>query len=144
MRIFASRNHRESVGCPTPTSAESVIALIALGPIIRSTIRFRNAVLYSIVLNPVPPGPSSDRCGNYPDAGGGGGGTAICDSGFDSSNLACADCLTNNCCAEFKACGFDPNCNDCLIKQDQAKCDKGMKDEAADGCLSNNCMNECM
>lgn len=74
---------------------------------------------------------------------GGGGGTPICDSGFASSNKVCADCLTTNCCAEFKACNADTNCKDCLLVQNQAKCDAGMKDEAADSCYANKCMVEC-
>jgi len=82
-------------------------------------------------------------CPNNCGTGGGGGGTAICDSGFASSNMACADCLSKNCCTEFTACGADADCKSCLIDQDMAKCDKGMKDEAAEGCFSNKCMNEC-
>ena len=84
-------------------------------------------------------GDCPNNCGT-----GGGGGTAICDSGFASSNQACAECLGMNCCAEFKACNADTNCKDCLLEQDKAKCDAGTKDEAADSCFANKCGTECM
>jgi hypothetical protein len=69
--VDASRSHRDSVGCGTPTSAARSVALVALGAVIRCTIRFRNASLYSTTTPSLsPPLDVSRRGGNYPDAGG--------------------------------------------------------------------------
>jgi hypothetical protein len=75
---------------------------------------------------------------------GGGNNTPICDSGFASSNKACADCLTAKCCTEFKTCFMDQNCQDCLIDKIQTACDASMNDEKANGCVQTNCAAECM
>lgn len=75
--------------------------------------------------------------------GGGGGGTPICDSGLAVQDAACGQCLSDNCCAEIKACADDADCNKCITGQDMAACDKTMLDEPADGCFANKCGTEC-
>ena len=50
--VGAFTNHRESTGCDTPTSRANAVALTARGPTIRSTIRDRNAALYSLTSIP--------------------------------------------------------------------------------------------
>lgn len=69
--VAASRSHRERVGCGTPTSAPSAIALVARGGVIRCTILFRNPSVYSVTIpsHLAPLGLNSGG-GNYPDAGG--------------------------------------------------------------------------
>ena len=50
--VGACTNHRERTGCATPTSRANAVALTARGPTIRSTIRDRNAALYSLTSIP--------------------------------------------------------------------------------------------
>ncbi len=50
--VAASRSHFESVGCGTPTSFDNEHADRACGPLNFSTIRFRKATLYSVILLP--------------------------------------------------------------------------------------------
>jgi len=46
--VAVSRSQRDSVGCDIPTSAASAVAVSALGPSIRRTIRALNVSVYSI------------------------------------------------------------------------------------------------
>jgi|JI10StandDraft_1071094.scaffolds.fasta_scaffold07852_8 hypothetical protein len=47
--LRTSRNHRESVGCGTPTAAAKRVALTACGPTSCFTTRALNAALYSAI-----------------------------------------------------------------------------------------------
>lgn len=48
MMLAASRSHRDNVGCGIPVSSASVVALTAVGPTIRRTIRAFTFAAYSI------------------------------------------------------------------------------------------------
>lgn len=68
---FASRSHRDNVGCERPTSFAITFADCAPGPSMRAIIRFLNLSLYSnFVCLRAPREIHSGTRGNYPDAGG--------------------------------------------------------------------------
>jgi len=73
LMLTASRSHRDKVGCESPVSSDSLVALTALGPSIRRTIRAFTLAVYSIDrlrYRPAQVVGSSGRGGNYADTGG--------------------------------------------------------------------------
>lgn len=64
-------------------------------------------------------------------------GYPICDSGLAAIDQATADCLSQNCCADFEACTYDgtdvSGCYDCLTAGGGARCDQALE------CMNTSC-----
>jgi hypothetical protein len=69
----------------------------------------------------------------------------VCDSAMQSVP-GCAACLGGKCCAEFKACGDDSKCAECIgnVGKSKSACDASTLDETALGCMASKCGSVCL
>lgn len=69
--------------------------------------------------------------------------TEVCDSGIQAPTVACAECASNNCCAQFTTCAQDPNCLDCLGGNMNA-CNLTMSEDDLISCVEVQCPMACL
>jgi hypothetical protein len=67
---------------------------------------------------------------------------AICDTGLVHPVTECGQCLTAECCEEFRACSDEATCQACLTGSG-TDCDTIPNYTAATTCQDTNCMAEC-
>lgn len=63
----------------------------------------------------------------------------VCDSGAEAVGTLCAECISQGCCAETKACIDDPFCFDCLFDPEMPQCGGNAAFNAIMGCLDGWC-----